>query len=145
MSTFQSATFNGSCHARDFSDPAHHAPILVTVTGIKSNLWSVESSDDSVGGIFVSRKAALAFAHEAMVSSNAAVVLNEDRIMTDEQRFGHNFLDMRGRGKNAPIQRPNIVGARRGSDAAHKPLFNEREIAIGFSMLTLAAAVFALA
>ena len=84
MSMFQNSAPNGSRRTEDFFHPVNHAPILVMVTGIKSNLWSVESSDDSVGGIFVSRKAALAFAHEAMVSSNAAVVVNEDRLTSDE-------------------------------------------------------------
>ncbi len=145
MSMFQNSTFAGASRTEDCFHRVNHAPILVTVTGIKSNFWSVESSDDSVGGIFVSRKAALAFAHEAMISSNAAVVVNEDRIMSVEQHFGRNFLDTSHRDTNTPIQRPYAVGARRGSEAAHKPLFSEHEVAIGFSFLALAATVFALA
>ena len=143
MSTFQNPTFNGSCRARDFSHPVRHAPILVTVTGIKSNLWSVESSDDSVGGIFVSRKAALAFAHEAMVSSNAAVVVNEDRIMRDEQRL--DLRDTPYRDAIMPINGPNVLGTHRRAASTSGPLFTESEIAIGFSFLVLSAAVFALA
>ena len=143
MSTFQNPAFNGSCRARDFSYPVRHAPILVTVIGIKSNLWSVESSDDSVGGIFVSRKAALAFAHEAMVSSNAAVVVNEDRIMRDEQRL--DLRDTTYRNAITPIDGPNVLCTRRRAALTSGPLFTEREMAIGFSFLALGAAVFALA
>lgn len=143
MSTLQNAAFDASRHAGYLPHAVNHAPILVTVTGIKSNLWTVESSDDSVGGLFVTRKAALAFAKEAMVSSNAAVVVNDDRIKSNEPCFGHGFLDTRHRDESTPIQRPYAVSARRRLEAACKPLFSEREVAIGFSLLTLAATVFA--
>jgi hypothetical protein len=145
MSTFQNSAFDGSRRAGDFSLPMSHAPILVTVTGIKSNLWTVESSDHSVGGIFVSRKAALAFAHEAMALSNAAVVVNEDGITSDQRRLGRGFLGGRHRDANTPIQRPYIVHTRRRSKTASEPLFTGREVAIGFSLLALGAAVFGLA
>lgn len=144
MSTIQTSAVDGSRRAGDYFHPVNHAPILVTVTGIKSNLWTVESSDDSVGGIFVSRKAALTFAREAMVSSNAAVVVNEDRIMSGEQRFGRSFLDPRHRDAKTPIQRPYVVRTRRRSETASELLFTEREVAIGFSLLALTAAVSAL-
>jgi hypothetical protein len=143
MSTLQNSVPDGSRHAAYFPHAVNHAPILVTVTGIKSNLWTVTSSDDSVGGLFVTRKAALAFAREAMVSSNAAVVVSDDPIMNDEQRFGRSTLDTRHRDASTPLQWPSVARAHHRSATASDPLFNEREMAIGFSLLTLAATIFA--
>lgn len=148
MSTVQISAADGTRRGADFSQfvshPANQPPILVTVTGIRPNLWTVESSDHSVGGTFVSRKAALAFAQEAMVSSNAAVVVNEDRIMNGGQHFGRGFLGATHRDANARIQRPCISATRRGAESARDPLFTEREVAIGFSLLALTAAISAL-
>ena len=145
MSTVQTSAADGTRRGADFSrsvsHPANQPPILVTVTGIRPNLWTVESSDRSVGGTFVSRKAALAFAQEAMVSSNAAVVVNEDRIMNGWQPFGRGFLGATHRDANARIQRPCISPTRRRAKSVRDPLFTEREVAIGFSLLALTAAI----
>jgi len=148
MSTVQISAAVGTRRAADFfhsvSHSANHPPILITVIGTKPNLWTVESSDRSIGGTFVSRKAALAFAHEAMVSSNAAVVVNEDRIMNGGQRMGRDFLDAGHRDATPPVVRSRISPTRGRAESVRDPLFTEREVAIGFSLLALTAAFSAL-
>ena len=131
-------TARDEVHCTHITQQAIHPPILVTVTAIKQNLWSVESSDGSVGGTFVSRKAALAFAHEAMVSSNAAVVVNEDCILRSS--FGRNAAQLQLVANNAPNPRSRNAESR-PARAASWPLFSEREILIGFSIVAIGLAL----
>jgi hypothetical protein len=140
---FQNLAVNRA-RARFVSPPAKHAPILVTVTAIKPNLWTVESSDCSLGGTFVTRKAALAFAQDAMISHNAAVVVNEDRILDGVRRNGDELSGARRSSTIVPFPRPQAASRRPRAQVAGKPLFSEREVVIGFSLLALVAALHAL-
>jgi hypothetical protein len=140
---FQNLAVNRA-RARFVSPPANHAPILVTVTAVKPNLWTVESSDRSVGGTFVTRKAALAFAQEEMISHNAAVVVNEDRILGDQRRNGSELSAARQSDAIVPFPRAQAASRRPRAQVASKPLFSEREVVIGFSLLALVIALHAL-
>jgi hypothetical protein len=140
---FQNLAVNGS-RGRFVPMRANHAPILVTVTAVKSNLWTVESSDHSLGGTFVSRKAALGFAQEAMLSHNAAVVVNEDRILEGERHNEDGSSGAARRDAIVPFPRPRIATRHPRAKAASKPLFSDQEVVIGFSLLALAFAFHAL-
>ncbi len=63
---------------------------VLDVDVTQRGLWRVSSRDRNIGGIFVSRQAALAFAHdEGEAQPRAVVVIHDGNTLTEEEFVNH--------------------------------------------------------
>lgn len=68
---------------------ADRGQVVLDIDRTSRGLWEVSSRDRRIGGIFVSRKAALAFAHDEGEALPRAVVEIHDRDATTREEFAN--------------------------------------------------------